>query len=45
MIKLGLAKALNSALSWHVYGLINKAERNLPEAAKCYKTALMIQPD
>ena len=38
-IKQGLKNNLKSPVSWNIYGLVNRYEKNLAEAAKCYRTA------
>lgn len=44
LVKLGLKYDLKSAVSWHVYGLLYRADHNYPEAIKCYKRALNFNP-
>jgi tetratricopeptide (TPR) repeat protein len=44
-VKLGLKHDLRSHLCWHVYGIIHRSDRNYPEAIKCYRNALRIDPD
>ncbi|KAF4733451.1 N-alpha-acetyltransferase 15, NatA auxiliary subunit, partial [Perkinsus olseni] len=45
LVKQGLFFDLKSHVSWHVYGLMHRADRNYHEAAKCYKNALRIDPE
>lgn len=33
-------KGIKSDFCWHIYGLVNKAEKNYPEAIKCFIQAL-----
>ena len=42
LVKKGLFKNLKSLVCWHVYGLLNRADRNYTEALKCYKQALNV---
>jgi hypothetical protein len=32
-------------MSWHVYGQLQKGEKNYVEALKCFKTALKYAPE
>jgi len=43
-VKKGLRENMTSHVCWHVYGLIHRANKNYPEASKCYKQALRIDP-
>ncbi|KXS13811.1 N-terminal acetyltransferase A, auxiliary subunit [Gonapodya prolifera JEL478] len=43
LVKKGLAKDLRSQTSWHIYGLLHRAEKNYEEAMKCYANALRIE--
>lgn len=43
--RLGLRYALKSHVSWHIYGLMYRADRNYEEAAKCYTNALKFDPE
>ncbi|KXS12558.1 N-terminal acetyltransferase A, auxiliary subunit [Gonapodya prolifera JEL478] len=45
LVKKGLAKDLRSQTSWHIYGLLHRAEKNYEEAMKCYANALRIEKD
>jgi len=46
LLKLGLIKAgMKTFVSWHCYALFHRAEKNYPEAGKCYKNALKYAPD
>ena len=36
---------IKSHMSWHIFGLLHKLERNYKEAIKCYATAMRINPD
>ena len=40
----GLKLNLKSHVCWHVLGLIYRSDRNYVEAAKCYKSALRMDP-
>lgn len=40
MVKKGLMKDLSSAVCWHVFGLIQRANRKYEEAVKAYRNAL-----
>jgi hypothetical protein len=35
---------VRSHICWHVFGLIQKSDKNLKEASKCYLNALRIDP-
>ena len=38
-------KGLMNYLCWHIYGIINRNERNYVEATKCYNKALSLEPE
>lgn len=38
-------KNLGSDIAWHIYGIINRSNRNYQEAINCYKKALDISPE
>ncbi len=38
-------KNLKSELCWHIFGIINRNQRNFLEAIRCYQQALKIDPD
>ena len=44
LAKDGLKKDLKSHVCWHVLGLLHRSDRNYPEATKCYKSALRMDP-
>lgn len=44
LARLGLKKDLKSHVCWHVLGLLYRSDRNYPEATKCYKSALRMDP-
>ena len=44
-VKKGLRENMASHVCWHVYGLVHRSNKNYPEAAKCYKQALRIDPN
>lgn len=44
LVKLGLRNGVRSHICWHVFGLIQKSDKNLKEASKCYLNALRIDP-
>ena len=44
LAKKALTLRVSSHVCWHVYGLLHRAERNYPEAIKCYKRALKLEP-
>lgn len=44
LAKEGLKKDLKSHVCWHVLGLLHRSDRNYPEATKCYKSALRMDP-
>ena len=39
-VKKGLMKDLSSAVCWHVFGMVQKANRKYEEAVKAYRNAL-----
>ena len=39
-VRRGLMKDLKSAVSWHVYGLVQRSNRKYEEAIKAYRNAL-----
>lgn len=43
-IKSGIKQDLRSSLCWNILGLVYRMEKNLAEAAKCYKTAAKFDP-
>ena len=43
-IKSGIKQNLKSSLCWNILGLVYRCEKNLVEAAKCYKTAAKFDP-
>ena len=43
--KKGLKFNMKSHITWHVYGLIYRSDRNYKEAIKCYLNALKIDKD
>ncbi|KAK8988644.1 hypothetical protein V6N11_030027 [Hibiscus sabdariffa] len=45
LVRLGLKNDLKSHVSWHVYGLLYRSDREYREAIKCYRNALRIDPD
>lgn len=45
LTKLGLRYDLKSHVCWHVLGIMYRADKNYPEAVKCYKNALRIDPE
>jgi peptide alpha-N-acetyltransferase len=45
LCKAALAKAIGSHVAWHVFGILHRADRNYPEAVKCYKRALKLDPE
>ncbi|KAF9982160.1 N-alpha-acetyltransferase 16, NatA auxiliary subunit, partial [Modicella reniformis] len=44
-VKKGLRIDLKSAICWHVYGLLHRADKNYEEAMKCYAQALRIDKE
>ncbi len=40
----GLRNDVKSHVCWHVYGLIQRADRKYDEAIKCYRNALRCDP-
>mmetsp|Transcript_6190 Transcript_6190/g.18837 ORF Transcript_6190/g.18837 Transcript_6190/m.18837 type:complete len:916 (+) Transcript_6190:131-2878(+) len=44
-IKEGLRYNLGSHVCWHVYGIVNRTERNFMEAVSCFQQALQRNPD
>jgi peptide alpha-N-acetyltransferase len=44
LCKQGLRNGLKSSITWHVYGLLHKSDKNIKEASKCYLNALRIDP-
>lgn len=42
LVKHGLKYDVRSHVCWHVYGLLNRADRDYREAIKCYRMALRI---
>ena len=44
LAKKALTLRVSSHVCWHVYGLLHRADRNYPEAIKCYKRALKLEP-
>lgn len=36
LAKEALMKNVKSEICWHIYGIINRIQRNYSEAAKCY---------
>jgi len=45
LVKAGVSYNVKSHVSWHVYGLMHRADHNYPEACKCYAQALKIEPE
>lgn len=43
--KKALMKNLKSDIAWHIYGIINRSNRNYQEAINCYKKALEFSPE
>jgi peptide alpha-N-acetyltransferase len=45
-VRQGLTKSkCKSHICWHVYGLLNRGDKNYEQAIKCYRNALNIEPD
>lgn len=44
-IKRGIRNHITSHICWHVYGLLNRSEKNYEEAIKCYCNALKYDKD
>ncbi|KAE8915082.1 N-terminal acetyltransferase A complex auxiliary subunit [Phytophthora fragariae] len=44
-VKSGLRHDLRSHVCWHVFGLLYRSDRNYPEAIKCYRNAIRIDPE
>ncbi|CAI5743080.1 unnamed protein product [Hyaloperonospora brassicae] len=44
-VKNGLRHDLRSHVCWHVFGLLYRSDRNYPEAIKCYRNAIRIDPE
>lgn len=42
-IKKGVRMDMGSHIVWHVYGLMNRADKNFEEALKCYSQANKIE--
>ena len=38
-------KNFKSEISWHIYGILNRNNKNYLEAIRCYQQALKIDPD
>lgn len=45
LVRKGLKFDLKSHVSWHVYGLLYRSDREYREAIKCYRNALRIDPE
>jgi N-alpha-acetyltransferase 15/16, NatA auxiliary subunit len=45
LVKQGLKCDLKSPVCWHVFGLVHRSDKNYPEAIKCYRNALRIEPE
>ncbi|PAA69545.1 hypothetical protein BOX15_Mlig019132g1 [Macrostomum lignano] len=45
LVKRGLKNNLKSCICWHVFGLLQRAERKYDEAMKAYKCALRFESD
>jgi len=46
LVRQGLTKSkCKSHICWHVYGLLNRGDKNYEQAIKCYRNALNIEPD
>jgi len=45
LVRLGLKKDMRSHVCWHVYGLMYRADRDYPQAIKCYRNALRLDKD
>jgi tetratricopeptide (TPR) repeat protein len=41
----GIKNDIRSHVTWHVYGLLHRSDRNYKEAIKCYLNALRMQPE
>jgi len=41
----GLRQDMRSHVCWHVFGLLYRSDRDYPEAIKCYRNALRIDPE
>jgi peptide alpha-N-acetyltransferase len=39
-VRKGLKLNLTSYICWHVFGIMNRADKNYEEALKCYRNAL-----
>lgn len=44
-VRNGLRHDLKSHVCWHVFGLLYRSDRNYPEAIKCYRNAIRIDPE
>eukprot|EP00126_Sphaerothecum_destruens_P007595 Sdes_comp19907_c0_seq1m12308 len=44
-VRNGLKQDLRSHVSWHVFGLLHRSDKNYEEAIKCYRNALKHDPD
>lgn len=44
-VKHGIKNNIKSYICWHVYGLVNRLDKNYEEAIKCYTQALRIDKD
>jgi tetratricopeptide (TPR) repeat protein len=42
LVKKGLKLDIRSAVSWHIYGLLQRGDKNYEEAIKCYSQSLKI---
>ena len=45
LLKQALSKNIKSDFCWHIYGLINKANKNYVEAVKCFNWSLKYDND
>jgi tetratricopeptide (TPR) repeat protein len=45
LVRLGLKKDMRSHVCWHVYGLMYRADRDYPQAIKCYRNALRLDKE
>lgn len=44
LAKAAIRADIKSHTCWHVYGLLHRADRDYPQAAKCYRQAMRIDP-
>lgn len=45
LARAAVSYSIRNQVCWHVYGMLNRFDKNYVEAIKCYRNALRIEPD